>query len=218
MVLDPRRRMSMIGPVNHIIGLTSIVRERVLPVSGNVLARLNQKVGATDIVAETRWARDHILVDVARALQLSPAAAERLVKCRVGEKLAAGAEVARSRSLIPRTVRVPHEGTVVAVGGGQVLLEIGESKIELRAGIPGTVIEVMPGRGVVIQTAGSLIQGIWGNGKVDTGVLVNIMDGPEDVLTESKMDVNLRGSILLGGIVKDANTLQAAAELPSRGL
>lgn len=208
----------MIAPVNHIVGLTSIVRERVLPVSGDVLARVNQKVGATDIVAETRWAREHILIDVSRTLQLSPMAAERLVKCKVGDKLAAGTEVARSRSLIPRTVRVPREGTVVAVGGGQVLLETAVSKIELRAGIPGTVIEVMPGRGVVIQTAGSLIQGIWGNGKVDTGALVNIMDNPEDVLTEAKMDVSLRGSILMGGTVKDADTLRAAAELPARGL
>jgi hypothetical protein len=208
----------MIAPVNHIVGLTSIVRERVLPVSGNVIARVNQRVGATDVVAETRWAREHIFLDVARTLQLSPAAAEKLVRCKVGDKLAAGTEVARSKSLFGRSVRVPREGTVVAVGGGQVLLEVGESKFELRAGIPGLVTEVLPGRGVVIETAGSLIQGIWGNGKTDTGVLVNVMNGPEDVLTESRMDVNLRGSILLGGTIKDADTLRAAAELPARGL
>ena len=56
----------MIAPVNHIVGLTSIVRERVLPVSGNVIARVNQRVGATDVIAETRWAREHIFLDVAR--------------------------------------------------------------------------------------------------------------------------------------------------------
>lgn len=32
------------------------------------------------------------------------------------------------------------------------------------------------------------------------------------------MDVSLRGSILMGGTVKDADTLRAAAELPARGL
>src|SRR5687768_3281203 len=145
MGVDVGRRINMIAPVNHIVGLTSIVRERLLPVSGNVLVRLQQKVGATDIVAETRWAREHVLLDVARTLQISPAAAERLVKCKVGDQLAAGAEVAKGKSLLARTVRVPRDGTVVAVGGGQVLLEVGESKVELRAGIPGTVVEVMPG-------------------------------------------------------------------------
>lgn len=208
----------MIAPVNHIVGLTSIVRERLLPIAGKVVVHLNQKVGATDVVAETKWARDHILLDVARTLQISPASAERLVKCKVGDRLAAGTEVARGKSLLSRSVKVPREGTVVAVGGGQVLLEVGESKVELKAGIPGTVIEVMQGRGVVIQTAGSLIQGIWGNGKIDTGALVNLMTGPDDTLTESKMDVSLRGSILLGGMLKEESTLQAAADLPARGL
>lgn len=208
----------MIAPVNHIVGLTSIIRERLLPVAGNVVVRLNQKVSATDVVAETKWARDHVLLDVARTLQISPASAERIVKCKVGDRLAAGAEIARGKSLFSRSVKVPREGTVVAVGGGQVLLEVGESKVELKAGIPGTVIQVMPGRGVVIQTAGSLIQGIWGNGKIDTGVLVNLMSSPEDTLSESKMDVSLRGSILLGGVVKEADVLRAAADLPARGL
>ena len=208
----------MIAPVNHIVGLTSIVRERILPVSGNVLVRLNQKVSATDIVAETKWAKDHVLLDVARILQISATSAEKIVKCKVGDRLAAGTEVAKGKSLLARSVKVPQNGTVVAVGGGQILMEVGESKVELKAGIPGTVIEVMAGRGVVIQTAGSLIQGIWGNDKVDTGMLVNLMDNPEDVLTESKMDVSLRGSILLGGIVKEADTLKAAADLPARGL
>jgi hypothetical protein len=208
----------MIAPVNHIVGLTAIVRERYLPVPGNVVVRLNQKVNATEVVAEARRAREHVLLDVCRSLGVSPTVAEKLVKCKIGDKLPAGFEIARSKSLFGGSVRVSREGTVVAVGGGQVLLEIGESRIELRAGIPGTVIEVTPGRGVVIQTAGSLIQGIWGNGKTDTGLLVNIMESPNDVLTTSKLDVNLRGSILLGGMVKDEETLRDAAELPVRGL
>ena len=44
----------MLAPVHHIIGLTTIVRERVLPISGNVLVRVQQKVSATEIIAETR--------------------------------------------------------------------------------------------------------------------------------------------------------------------
>ncbi|MBI5822464.1 MAG: hypothetical protein HZB18_00395 [Chloroflexi bacterium] len=208
----------MQAPVNHIVGLTSIVRERLLPVSGTVLVRLNQKVSPMDVVAETHWAREHVLLDVARTLRISSNAADRLVKCKVDEKLAAGVEIAVGKGLFPRSIRAPREGRVVAVGGGQVLMEVGETKMELRAGIPGTIIEVIANRGAVIQTAGALIQGVWGNGRIDSGLLVNIAEKADGLLTLGKLDISLRGSIILAGMVKDAETLEAAADLPVRGL
>lgn len=208
----------MQAPVNHIIGLTSIVRERLLPVSGNVLVRPNQKVTPNDVIAETRWAREHVLLDVARILNVSPNVADRLIRCKVDDRLAAGVEIAVGKGLFPRSVRTPREGRVVAVGGGQVLMEAGEAKMELRAGIPGTVIEVIASRGAVIQTAGSLVQGVWGNGRIDSGLLVNLMEKTDSVLAVGKLDISLRGSILLSGMVKDAESLEAAADLPVRGL
>lgn len=208
----------MQAPVIHIIGLTSIVRKRLLPVSGRVLARLNQKVSPVDVVAETSWAREHVLLDVARILRVTPNLADRLVKCKVGDHIAVSAELAVGRGLFPRRVRASRDGHVVAVGGGQVLMEVGETKLELKAGIPGTVVEILPNHGVVIQTAGSLIQGVWGNGRIDSGLLVNLAEKPDGVLTAGRLDVSLRGSIILAGMIKDAETLQAAAELPVRGL
>ncbi|MBE0669992.1 MAG: hypothetical protein IH588_05330 [Anaerolineales bacterium] len=208
----------MQAPVNHIIGLTSIVRERLLPVSGNVLVRPNQKVTPNDVIAEARWAREHVLLDVARILNVSPNLADRLIRCKVDDRLAAGVEIAVGKGLFPRSVRTPREGRVVAVGGGQVLMEAGEAKMELRAGIPGTVIEVIASRGAVIQTAGALVQGVWGNGRIDSGLLVNLMEKTDSVLAVGKLDISLRGSILLSGMVKDAESLEAAADLPVRGL
>ena len=208
----------MLAPVHHVIGLTTIVRERLLPISGNVIARVQQKVTASEVVAETRWAREHALLDVARTLGVSPTVADKLIKCKVDDKVAASAEIAVGRGLFPRSVRAPKDGRVVAVGGGQVLMEIGESKMEVRAGIPGTVVQVVPGRGVVVQAFGGLVQGVWGNGRIDSGVLVNLMEGLDTVLLPNRMDVSLRGSIILGGMIKNVETLQALAELPARGL
>jgi hypothetical protein len=205
-------------PVHHIIGLTSIVRERLLPVSGTVLVRLNQKVSSNDVIAETNWAREHVILDVARALRVHANVADRIVKCKVDDRIAVNAEVAVGKGIFPRRIRAPREGRVVVVGGGQVLMEVGETKIELRAGIPGTIIEIIANRGAVIQTTGALIQGVWGNGRIDSGMLVNIAEKPDGVLTAGRLDVSLRGSILLAGMVKDAETLQAAADLPVRGL
>ncbi|OGO33216.1 MAG: hypothetical protein A2Z03_10870, partial [Chloroflexi bacterium RBG_16_56_8] len=208
----------MLAPVHHILPLTTIIRERLLPVTGKVTARLNQRVTSIDVIAEANWAREHILLDVARALRLTPNAADRLLQCKVGDQIPAGTKVAKGGGLFPRTVRAPREGRVVAAGGGQVLLEVGETRLELQAGIPGTIIQIVQDRGAIIQTAGALIQGVWGNGRIDSGMLVNLTEKPTDVLAASRLDVSLRGSIILAGLIKDAETLQIAAELPVRGL
>ena len=125
------------------------------------------------MVAQAAWAREHVLVDVSTLLHLAPAAADRLIRCKVGDVLAAGAEVAVGRGVFARTIRTPKAGRVIAVGGGQVLLETAETTLQVRAGMPGMVVEVVADRGVVIRNYGSLIQGLWGNGRMDTGLLVN---------------------------------------------
>ena len=208
----------MLAPVHHITGYASIVRERLLPISGTVLVRLNAKVNPNDVVAEANWAREHVLLDVARTLGVSVNAADRLIKCKEGDRLAAKAEIAIGKGLFPHSVVAPRDGRVVLVAGGQVLMEVGETKMELRAGISGTVIEVIANRGVVIQTAGALVQGVWGNGRIDSGLLVNLAEKPDDILDAARMDVSMRGFVILGGILKDAETLKAAADLPVRGL
>jgi hypothetical protein len=208
----------MLAPLLHILPLTTIMRERLLPVSGTVLARANQKVSPTDVVAEARWAREHVLVDVATPLRLTPSAAERLIRCKVGDLLSAGTEVAVARGFLSQTIRTPKDGRVIAIGGGQILLETGETTLQLRAGIPGTVVQVISNRGVVIRNYGSLVQGLWGNGRMDTGLLVNAVEHADGVLSPAHFEVGMRGSIILAGMCRDAESLEAAAELPARGL
>jgi len=208
----------MLAPVTHILALTTIVRERLLPVPGTVTAKPNQRVTANDMVAEAHWAREHVLIDVARTLGISNAAADKLIRCKVGDELAVNTLVATGRGLLPHEVRAPREGRVAAAGGGQVLLEVGDVNIQLRAGIPGVVTQVSAARGVTIQAAGSLIQGVWGNGRMEVGVMVNLMDKPDAVLEAGRLDMSLRGSVILGGCCRETAVLQAAAELPVRGL
>lgn len=208
----------MLAPVTHILPLTTIQRERTLPVRGLVNARLGQRVSATDVVAEARWARDHVLIDVARKLGISAVAADRLVRVHMGDEVSANALIAASAGFFPREVRTPREGRVMAIGGGQVLLEVGDVNVQLRAGIPGQVMQILPDRGVLIQTVGALIQGVWGNGRIEMGLMISLMDTPDAVLEAARLDVSLRGSVILGGHCRDAETLQAAADLPVRGL
>lgn len=208
----------MRAPVHHILPLATIERERTLPVNGKVLVKLDQKVASTDVIAEAAWSSEHILIDVARTLEVSGAEADKLMRVRTGDKVAAGSELAISPGIFPRILKAPHAGRVVAAGGGQLLLATGDTVIALKAGLNGTVIQIIPDRGATIRAVGALIQGLWGNGKIDTGLMLNLTENRTDVLTASRLDVSLRGSVLLGGILEDVETLHVADSLPVRGL
>jgi hypothetical protein len=208
----------MLAPVIHVLPLTTIVRERVLPVAGKVNVHANQRVNPTDVIAEATFAREHVLLDVARTFGISPTAADKLIRVQEGDRLQQGALVAESSGMFTSAIKAPRPGRVMIVGGGQVLMEVGDTRIELRAGLPGLVTQVIADRGVVIRTAGALVQGVWGNGRIDNGLMVNLLEKPDDVLTSDRLDVSLRGSVILGGHVNDVETLKVAAELPVRGL
>jgi len=208
----------MFAPVLHILPVTTIIRERTLPLAGEVKFDVNQKVNPTDVIAEASFAREHVLLDVARTFGVSTRAADAMIKVSEGDRLAQDGLVAESTGMIKRTIRAPRPGRVIVAGGGQVLMEVGDARIQLRAGMPGIVTRVIPERGLVIRTAGALIQGTWGNGRIDSGLMVKKIEKPDDVLTSDLLDVSLRGSVILGGHINDLETLKYAAEMPVRGL
>ena len=208
----------MLAPVTHVLALANILRERRLPVPGEVRARLNARVAPTDIVAEAHWSRDHLLIDVARTFNVSAKAADKLIRCKQGDQLPVNATVANSSGMFGREIRTPRAGRVVVAGGGQVLLEVSQVEFQLKAGLSGTVTQIIPERGVVIQTYGSLIQGVWGNGRIEMGTMASLMEKPDSLLEVKRLDPVMRGTVILGGMCHDPEVLHTAAEMPVRGL
>lgn len=208
----------MLASVYHVLPLATITRERKLPVAGKVLAHVDQRVNPTDVVAEASFAREHVWIDVARAFNVSTKTADKMIKVNQNDQVVQGALLADAGGLIPRSIRASRAGRVMVVGGGQVLMEVGNARIELRAGLSGVVTKVIPERGVEIRTAGALVQGVWGNGRIDSGMMTSLIEKPDDLLSAERLDPSMRGFVILGGHVRDADTLRAAAELPVRGL
>ena len=208
----------MLAPTIHILPLTTIVRTRLLPQDGRVLVRPGQKVSPSDVIAETSVSRKHFVLDVAEQLQVPADKADAFIKVKRGQKISKGDLIGEAGGVFGREVLSPIEGRVVALGGGKLVLEISRSAIEIRAGLMGTVVELVGERGAVIRASGAVIQGVWGNGKIDSGVLLSLIEKPDDVLEPSRLDVSMRGSVILAGHVSDINALKSAAEMPARGL
>ena len=208
----------MLAPITHILPITGIRRERVLRVSGKVLVRKGQKVSATDIIAEASLTPEHLLIDIARGLGVPASQADKYIKCVAGDTIAEGDILAGPVGLARRVVRTPHDGQVILAGSGQVLIEVSSQPFQLKAGLPGEVTDLIGDRGAAVETTGALIQGVWGNGRIDFGLMSVLAKTPDHILNSSEIDVSLRGSIALAGYVEDAEVIKAAEGLPLRGL
>jgi hypothetical protein len=80
------------------------------------------------------------------------------------------------------------------------------------------VTELIPDRGAVIETNGALIQGVWGNNRADAGLLMVLAKSPEEELAADRLDVSMRGAVILGGYATSAEVLKTALETSIRAL
>ncbi len=208
----------MLASMTHILALTTVVRTRMLPTDGRIIARLGQKVTPTDVIGEAIVGRKYVIIDFAQGLNLPPQKAASFLKVKKGQKVARKEILAETASIFPRIVESPGEGRVVAIGGGKLVLETGGSMFELAAGIPGVISEIIGERGVVIRATGAIVQGLYGNGRLETGVMLSMFEKPDEIFTNTNLDVNLRGSIILAGHVNNPAVIKNAADLPLRGM
>jgi hypothetical protein len=158
-------------PLTHVVPMTTIRRERQLPVPGTIVVRTNEKVQATDVLAEAEPAARYYSLDLSRALALPAKEATRYLKRERGERVDAGDVLAGPAGVTRRTLRAPAAGEIVAIQEGRIVFEAKGAVVPLRAGFAGVVVGSDGVQTVTIETTGALVQAAWGNGKEDAGVM-----------------------------------------------
>lgn len=203
----------------HVIPLATILRERRLPVPGEVLVRQGASVVAADVVARAAVSTHHAVLDVASRLGISAARVDDFLVVDRGQKVEAGQVLAERRRFL-RKVRVtaPVEGVIALVEDGRVVLEAEPEVIELRAAMGGVVAAITPRYGVQIQTVGALIQGVWGNGGVQTGPLRVVSAAESGELPASAINLDHGGAIIVSRVAIGEEALSAAVEQRVRGV
>jgi hypothetical protein len=208
----------MLTKIRHIHGHTNIKRERVLPVAGQVLVRRMQKVGPADVVVVAALTPQFMLLDIAQGLNVSSAKADELLQREPGDDLVKGDVIAGPVGLFQRVVRATHPGQIRIAGEGKVLYEVSSPAFELQAGMEGTVTNIIPERGAIIETNGALIQGVWGNGKVTYGVIQPVSSDLLQELVPEQINIGFRGAIIIAGYCRNPDVLEAARGVPIKGL
>ncbi len=208
----------MITQVVHILPLAKIRRQRFLPVAGTVLVRAGQDVKADDVIARADINAKHITLDIERGLGVPRNKIMDYMKRSIGDDIPEKSVVASRSGMVSRVVRAPQAGKLVAIGGGQVLLQVSNHPFELKSGIPGSVVEITADFGATIQTTGAWIQGVWGNGRLGSGPLQVISEEAGSVLTSAQLDPSFRGGIIMAGHCEEQKVLEMINDMKLRGL
>jgi hypothetical protein len=193
-------------------------RERRLPLKGQVLVAPGQEVTPETVVARTELPGNVQTVNVAGKLSLDPAQVAGALVRPIASAVRSGEIIARGRSLfglIQTTVTAPADGTIESVSHitGQLILREPPIPVEVNAFVQGRVAEIIAGEGVVIETQGAFMQGIFGVGGETWGEIAIAVTKPDDELLAAALVPAHRGKVVVGGSYVSHRTLMRAREL-----
>jgi hypothetical protein len=175
---------------------------RALPLPGDVLVEVGQRVAARDVVACALLPGPVTPLNLANQLALPPADVPSCVLKRVGDPIAEGEVLARTKGifgLFKSEYRARTSGIIESISEvtGQVLIRGEPQPVQVLAHLPGEVTEVLPAEGAVIEAEVTLVQGIFGIGGETYGSL-HVLPHDADLVPELLTD-EMRGAVVAAG-------------------
>ena len=201
----------------------TIRKRRQLPLTGEVLASAGESVQRDQVVARTDLPGDVTTLNLVNRLGVTPDELPTFMLRKEGEPVEAGEPLAETRPFIKwfrTTVASPISGTVESVSPvtGQVILRGPPRPVQVMAYVDGAVVETIPGEGVVIETVGAFLQGIFGIGGERWGAIHVLAATPDERLSEERIDAACAGKILIAGGLVTLELIRKAREIGVAGL
>jgi hypothetical protein len=200
-----------------------IKKERILPLSGTVLVKEGERVSFDTIVAQAFIPGEPAILNAAPKLNVQkPRLSEYMLK-QVGDKIVEGEIIGQNIyffGLMKKYLYAPFDGTLETISkySGRVIVRGAPIPIDVKAYVPGTVIEVIPGQGVILETTASFIQGIFGIGGESFGEIHMITETENETITGDMITSEHAGKILVGGSIVTADAMKKANEVGVVGI
>ncbi len=202
---------------------TKLRKTRRLPLAGELAVRLGDRVARDQVVARTELPGDAVTQNLVNRLGVTAADLPHYMLKQEGDPVREGEPLAETRPWIKwfKTV-VPAEtdGVVESISSvtGQVLLRKPPSSVEIPAFVDGVVAEELPGEGVVVETEGAYVQGIFGVGGERWGPLRVLSQTHDQPLQAGRIDESCRGAVLVAGGIAGIEALEKAAGAGAAGV
>jgi hypothetical protein len=202
---------------------TTVHRRRILPLPGDILVKVGERVRADTTVARAELPGKVIPLNLANQLGIAPDEIRDYLVKKEQDAVQKDDVLAENKPFIKwfkTEIRSPVTGRVESISTitGQILLREPPRVLELRGYIDGIIAEVHPKQGVTVETSCSLVQGIFGIGGEVSGELVMGVTAPDQPLLPDQLTSSMKGKIVVGGAFLSAATLTRAQEIGLVGL
>jgi hypothetical protein len=200
-----------------------LLKDRRLPLAGEVDVKVGDIVTADQIVARTELPGKVFPVNIANQLGVDPGRLKGYMLKKVGDSVTKDellAETPGFMGFFKSEARAIVTGTIEALSTvtGTVILQAAPIPVEVDAYINGRVVEVIPDEGCVVQAPAALVQGIFGLGGEAKGEIVIAVDNPQDELQASALNDSHKGKVVVGGSYINLAGLRRAVEVGAAGL
>jgi hypothetical protein len=199
-----------------------VKKRRILPLKGDVVVKVGDKVKPGDVVARTVLPGNVVPINVANKLGIPPEDIEVVMLKKPGDAVKAGEMIALSKTLFifKNPCHATIDGTIESVSSitGQVLQRGAPSPVEVKAYLDGEVVEVVPREGVVVQCMAAFVQGIFGIGGENSAPIQIAVPDATVVLDEDLIKPEHAGKVIVGGSRVTAGALKKAIKTGVKGI
>jgi len=163
------------------------------------------------------------MLKVANVLNIGPADVPDVMLVGEGDKVNKGQMIAETEGFFgffKSNVKSPIDGTVESISDvtGQIVMREAPIPVEVDAYMSGTVKEIIPDEGVIVEAEAAFIQGIFGIGGESRGTMEILVDNREQELTTDLLNESHKGKIVVGGSFVNLETYKKALSLQIAGI
>ncbi|MGQ9707038.1 MAG: hypothetical protein ACUVWP_08610 [bacterium] len=210
-------------PGLKVVEETVVIKERKLPLAGEVIVKEGDEVKAIDIVARTFLPGNIVTVNVANKMSLPPEDVPTVMIKKEGDDISANEIIAQQKAifgLFTSRCTSPVSGKIESISGitGQVIIREPPNPVQINAYINGWVRDVIPREGVRIETQATFIQGIFGIGGEVHGEIEVVCKTPSEVFDKELIKDEHKGKILVGGSLVTLEAIERARDVGVIGI